>query len=68
MLNECGVEVACLTVFEKRQMILGLTRAFRGLGGASLILALVPINKKSLGLKYQRQSVPVLAQIITRTI
>ncbi len=60
MLNECGVEVACSTVLEKRQLILGLTRAFRDSGsGACLILALVPILKKSLGLKYRRQSIPV---------
>ena len=31
VLNECGVGVACLTVLEKRQINLGLTRAFRRL-------------------------------------
>ena len=47
MLNECGVGVACLTVLDEGQIILGLTRAFRGLGVslAYIILALIPIIK-----------------------
>ena len=30
-MNECEVGVACSTVLEKRQVVLGLTEAFRGL-------------------------------------
>ena len=44
MSNECGIEVACLTVLEEGQMILGLTRAFRGLVVALAYLILAPVK------------------------